>query len=218
MDLSPDRGWADSLESSYLFHYQDQVVGSPHQHPPPPPQPPTPGWESPPVKMEDADASLRFASLPAYAQAARARRHQHAVLASARGEPTAVRRTKLSDGGAHRQLRAAAPESLERSLQARSNYQNIMDGGATAAFYPDDFAQRVQSKRMAHKISEKARRDRLTAAIREMQELLPDGMCREMQDHDFDGNIPVSKAIVVESAIRYIRQLKADLASQKNDE
>jgi len=87
--------------------------------------------------------------------------------------------------------------------------------------------QKADSKRIAHKLSEKSRRNRLTIAIREIQKLLPTEMDR---DRDFLGDgstlgsrsergrsecdyvirpgVPSSKLDVVEMAVGFIKDLK----------
>ena len=179
---------------------------------------PTIGWvqqESPVVKLEDSLPPLILDSnipmTPSFIQYSpteeRARRPRN-KLPSAAPPPSRVRKSP----GQQRRLRAALPDGasglLQYSLDAKSNYENILDGTTSSIFYPDDFSAKVQSKRVAHKISEKARRDRLTTAIRAMQQLLPDGLCKEIQSEE-ETQGPISKAVVVESAIRYIKQLQS---------
>ena len=87
-------------------------------------------------------------------------------------------------------------------------------------------SSKVNSKRIAHKLSEKTRRNRLTIAIREIQKLLPSeesggggggGGGAEGEDRDGRGGeadfvvrpgVPSSKLDVVEMAVGFIRDLK----------
>ncbi len=239
-------------------HHQRQR----QQQQPLPPTPPlsTPhlAWQSPLVKLEEHDEPLvDFPShmSPVEPLPSPTRSHvQHAASTSPKRQKTAASQRRqptdgspgpgtalagaglglLGDGYPQRQIRAAAPLGV-RGLHAKSSYRNMLDGTAPGFFSPKEFTTRAQSKRTAHKLSEKARRDRLTAAIREMHDLLPEGLCREMQEqhisnshgsgsgsgngHDVDAsNVPISKAIVVESAIRYIRQLKSDMTRRRGEE
>ncbi|KAL2165059.1 hypothetical protein VTH06DRAFT_355 [Thermothelomyces fergusii] len=75
---------------------------------------------------------------------------------------------------------------------------------------------KVDSKRIAHKLSEKSRRNRLTIAIREIQKLLPSGVDGEdllpaSKDADYvvRPGVPSSKLDIVEMAVGFIRDLKA---------
>lgn len=100
-----------------------------------------------------------------------------------------------------------------------SNHDNsTTDGGDTELIF--DHASRsskAASKRIAHKLSEKTRRNRLTIAIREIQKLLPaDGeggdpsQTRSQQEGDFGfrPGMPSSKLDVVEMAVGFIKDLK----------
>ncbi|KAL2261283.1 hypothetical protein VTK26DRAFT_4487 [Humicola hyalothermophila] len=83
-------------------------------------------------------------------------------------------------------------------------------------------SSKADSKRIAHKLSEKSRRNRLTIAIREIQKLLPtDGKggggengqppsCSSQEDADFvvRTGVPSSKLDIVEMAVRFIKDLK----------
>ncbi|KAL2121410.1 hypothetical protein VTJ04DRAFT_5437 [Mycothermus thermophilus] len=92
-------------------------------------------------------------------------------------------------------------------------------------------ANKMDSKRIAHKLSEKSRRNRLTIAIREIQKLLPSefgddgggsGGCGggrkspspslsqgKEADYVIRPGVPSSKLDVVEMAVGYLRDLKA---------
>jgi hypothetical protein len=78
---------------------------------------------------------------------------------------------------------------------------------------PDDFAAKVQERRIAHKLSEKSRRNRLTAAIREIQKLMPaDGDNKdegEKDDAAAQAHL-ISKVDVVEMAVGFVRRLKRE--------
>ncbi|KAK1755553.1 hypothetical protein QBC47DRAFT_191060 [Echria macrotheca] len=99
-----------------------------------------------------------------------------------------------------RMSKVAAPETIDLSGAGES---------------PDDFAAKMLERRIAHKLSEKSRRNRLTAAIREMQKLMP------LEDQvgpegDAAATVQVglyphfSKVDVAEMAIGYIRKLQRE--------
>ncbi|GAB1316584.1 hypothetical protein MFIFM68171_06794 [Madurella fahalii] len=76
-------------------------------------------------------------------------------------------------------------------------------------------SSKVDSKRIAHKLSEKSRRTRLTLAIREIQKLLPasaGGGVDSVQAREGDlavrPGVPNSKLDVVEMAVGFIKELK----------
>jgi hypothetical protein len=78
-------------------------------------------------------------------------------------------------------------------------------------------SSKVNSKRIAHKLSEKTRRNRLTIAIREIQKLLPseDGgdehsRSQSQKEPDFvvRPGVPSSKLDIVEMAVGFIKDLK----------
>ncbi|KAL2135720.1 hypothetical protein VTI74DRAFT_7237 [Chaetomium olivicolor] len=75
-------------------------------------------------------------------------------------------------------------------------------------------AAKVDSKRIAHKLSEKTRRNRLTIAIREIQKLLPaeaggeETSSRQEADFVVRPGVPSSKLDVVEMAVGFIKDLK----------
>ncbi|KAK4125876.1 hypothetical protein N657DRAFT_568924 [Parathielavia appendiculata] len=85
-------------------------------------------------------------------------------------------------------------------------------------------SSKVDSKRIAHKLSEKSRRNRLTIAIREIQKLLPsevggedDGEAPSQQDADYTvrPGVPSSKLDIVEMAVGFIKDLKEKNAVMK---
>lgn len=115
---------------------------------------------------------------------------------------------------------AAAAPSL-----ARPNYDNTVAaadaGEAEMAFQRSSSPSKVDSKRIAHKLSEKSRRNRLTIAIREIQKLLPPALAdvAETGDHSRSHSraqpefhlrpgVPSSKLDVVETAVGFIKDLK----------
>ena len=74
---------------------------------------------------------------------------------------------------------------------------------------------KLHSKRVAHKLSEKSRRNRLTVAIREIQKLLPsESETEDSPRHDIDllvrPGVPTSKLDVVEMAVGFIKKLKEE--------
>ena len=94
------------------------------------------------------------------------------------------------------------------------------DGGdPEIIFETGSRSAKVDSKRIAHKLSEKTRRNRLTIAIREIQKLLPtdgeNGDASQSQprpqheaDLVFRPGVPSSKLDVVEMAVGFIRGMK----------
>ncbi|KAK0643397.1 hypothetical protein B0T16DRAFT_512591 [Cercophora newfieldiana] len=93
-------------------------------------------------------------------------------------------------------------------------------GTAPEDLSPDDYAAKVQERRIAHKLSEKSRRNRLTAAIREIHKLMPSSSSEEQEK---DGTSEMereamaqqmaahfSKVDVVEMAVGFIRRLKRE--------
>ncbi|KAL2153782.1 hypothetical protein VTH82DRAFT_4937 [Thermothelomyces myriococcoides] len=76
-------------------------------------------------------------------------------------------------------------------------------------------SSKADSKRIAHKLSEKSRRNRLTIAIREIQKLLPSGIdgddllpTSKEADYVVRPGVPSSKLDIVEMAVGFIRDLK----------
>ncbi|KAK4143310.1 uncharacterized protein C8A04DRAFT_12463 [Dichotomopilus funicola] len=85
------------------------------------------------------------------------------------------------------------------------------------AYRDGSSSAKVDSKRIAHKLSEKTRRNRLTIAIREIQKLLPSGLAPDdesssqaQKDADYivRPGVPSSKLDIVEMAVGFIRDLK----------
>ncbi|KAK4196288.1 hypothetical protein QBC40DRAFT_10299 [Triangularia verruculosa] len=109
-------------------------------------------------------------------------------------------------------------------FHAQSTHDQMMLGdrnGATSFGFPQGeelSAEKVHSKRIAHKLSEKTRRNRLTLAIREIQKLLPSECDRDdlpLADSELliRPGVPSSKLDVVEMAIGFIRKLKEENVS-----
>ncbi|KAK3307444.1 uncharacterized protein B0T15DRAFT_510718 [Chaetomium strumarium] len=83
--------------------------------------------------------------------------------------------------------------------------------GIEITFQDSASSSKEVSKRIAHKLSEKTRRNRLTIAIREIQKLLPSQPATELtSDADFlvRPGVPSSKLDVVEMAVGFIKDLK----------
>jgi hypothetical protein len=85
------------------------------------------------------------------------------------------------------------------------------------AYRDSPSSSKVDSKRIAHKLSEKSRRNRLTIAIREIQKLLPSegadegvGTTQTQKEADFivRPGVPSSKLDIVEMAVGFIKDLK----------
>ncbi|KAK5661244.1 hypothetical protein OQA88_11138 [Cercophora sp. LCS_1] len=96
-----------------------------------------------------------------------------------------------------------------------TSYDTVGDGAADPSTSPGDFASKVMEKRIAHKLSEKSRRNRLTAAIREIQKLMPLEESEERALQKGDPAPPAvyphfSKVDVVEMAIGYIKRLQQE--------
>ncbi|KAK4148742.1 hypothetical protein C8A00DRAFT_38672 [Chaetomidium leptoderma] len=111
------------------------------------------------------------------------------------------------------------PSDLTAAFLPQPNYDNnVNNGGEIEITYRDSSSSsKVDSKRIAHKLSEKSRRNRLTVAIREIQKLLPsegDGedkpASQSQQEPDFmvRPGVPSSKLDVVEMAVGFIKDLK----------
>ncbi len=194
------------------WHYSSRQHAAEVSRPQPQRSPVTLGLGVPLIKVEDDWCLVGPSSSSPLPQP-----HLKHAVPNTRTQKTATKRNHLPDSIPHRQVRAAIPQSLERSLHAKSNYQNIVDGTTLGTFYSDEFAAKVRSKRAAHRMSEKARRDRLTAAIRQLQEVLPDSIRRDTEGPDANASLLLSKATVVESAILYIGQLKANMATREDE-
>lgn len=101
-----------------------------------------------------------------------------------------------------------------------SNHDQTLSGPELDTVSRDgSSSSKVDSKRIAHKLSEKTRRNRLTIAIREIQKLLPtDGkggeasqthsVCQEEGDFVVRTGVPSSKLDIVEMAVGFIKDLK----------
>ncbi|KAK3352912.1 hypothetical protein B0T25DRAFT_196222 [Lasiosphaeria hispida] len=152
-----------------------------------------------------------------------------------RSEP---RVTKVSRGGAvpagpHQGFRTfrtnlnlkrhTVPERLDLTEAAAVLFGNgagldgntiLSDGTCATDVYPEDFSSKLLEKRIAHKLSEKSRRNRLTAAIREIQKLMPENEGGEPSPAAGEPakqlNSQASKVDVVEMAVGYIRRLQEE--------
>ncbi|KAK4228842.1 hypothetical protein QBC38DRAFT_136032 [Podospora fimiseda] len=128
-----------------------------------------------------------------------------------------------------RHVNSHSPDVLDFSdahimFNAQPDQDNIMLSPDIAAadftFQDGPLSSKLQEKRVAHKLSEKSRRNRLTVAIREIQKLLPSEIDREgdspQQQQEIDilvrPGVPSSKLDVVEMAIGFIRKLKEENA------
>jgi hypothetical protein len=90
-------------------------------------------------------------------------------------------------------------------LASKSNYQNILEGthSQLGLSYPKELSSGIESRRTSHKVAEQARRSRINNAIDHLGTMLPG---------ETDG---ISKAITVEKAIDYIKNLEEQLAKVK---
>ena len=90
-------------------------------------------------------------------------------------------------------------------LASKSNYQNILEGthNQLGLSYPKELSSGIESRRTSHKVAEQARRSRINNAIDQLGTMLPG---------ETDG---ISKAITVEKAIDYIKNLEEQLVRAK---
>lgn len=121
-------------------------------------------------------------------------------------------------------------------LASKSNYQNLLEGNhLPGVSYPDSLSTGLTSKRTSHKVAEQGRRNRINEALKEMQALIPSssGVKGNAEENGEEHSPEVgadgketkesiaksnsSKAATVESANKYIRQLKDLDAAQKAD-
>ncbi|KAG6001753.1 hypothetical protein E4U43_001242 [Claviceps pusilla] len=120
--------------------------------------------------------------------------------------------------------RMSMEDAASRLLMTKSNYQNILEGNTVPGVsYPTELSTNLTSKRTSHKIAEQGRRNRINSALQVMASLLPDQSnlkeCEEAEkkENKGQGNIPNSKASVVESAIvhmKYLQQENVDLKAE----
>lgn len=118
-------------------------------------------------------------------------------------------------------------DTASRLLMTKSNYQNILEGNTVPGVsYPTELSTNLTSKRTSHKIAEQGRRNRINSALQTMASLLPDQSKfdeadeAEKKDNKGQGNMPNSKASVVENAILHMKNLQeenADLKAQLQD-
>lgn len=135
-------------------------------------------------------------------------------------------------GGGLSTSAAAALLSAESSalyLASKSNYQHIIDGTVLPGVsYPETLAENLSSKRTNHKLAEQGRRNRINAALKEVEALLPDPLLNAGRERERDGvggsgaggkekaPAAISKASTVEMAIVYIKALQAELVQTKS--
>ncbi|KAI5301287.1 hypothetical protein KEM55_006258 [Ascosphaera atra] len=118
-------------------------------------------------------------------------------------------------------------------LASKSNYQRIIDGTLLPGVsYPETLAENLSSKRTNHKLAEQGRRNRINAALKEIETLIPStfaqqySQSKEREKEKNGGNAgspvisakssqPISKASTVEMAIVYIKALQAELGETK---
>lgn len=119
-------------------------------------------------------------------------------------------------------------------LASKSNYQNLLEGNhLPGVSYPDSLSTGLTSKRTSHKVAEQGRRNRINEALKEMQALIPSSKeAKGTPEDNGEADSPEvgadgketkesiaksnsSKAATVESANKYIRQLKDMDAAQK---
>ncbi|KAM4059058.1 helix-loop-helix DNA-binding domain-containing protein [Hirsutella rhossiliensis] len=112
---------------------------------------------------------------------------------------------------------SAAEDTASRLLMSKSNYQNILEGNTVPGVsYPSELSTNLTSKRTSHKIAEQGRRNRINMALQVMAGLLPDqqeaevGEEAERKDGGKLGNVPNSKASVVENAIVHMQKLQKE--------
>ncbi|EQK97526.1 Phosphorus acquisition-controlling protein [Ophiocordyceps sinensis CO18] len=122
---------------------------------------------------------------------------------------------------------SAIEDTTSRLLMFKSNYQNILEGNTVPGVsYPSELSTNLTSKRTSHKIAEQGRRNRINMALQVMAGLLPDQQDAEAReeaekkDGGKQGNVPNSKASVVENAIVHMQKLQkenGDLKQQVED-
>ncbi|KAI5795693.1 hypothetical protein EDC01DRAFT_629619 [Geopyxis carbonaria] len=112
-----------------------------------------------------------------------------------------------------------SPDASALLLASKSNYQNIVEGNHShlGLQYPEHLSTNLTSKRTSHKIAEQGRRNRINTALAEMATLLPPSVGSAGSDGGGSAAAreQTSKASTVESAIDYIKQLKAELEETK---
>lgn len=127
---------------------------------------------------------------------------------------------------------SVAEDTASLLLASKSNYQNILEGThLPGVSYPTELSTNLTSKRTSHKIAEQGRRNRINSALQEIATLLPRGPGKdsggeksgsgdggennESGNGKGGGQSANSKASTVEQAIDYIKQLKQELAEQR---
>ncbi|KAK3374522.1 hypothetical protein B0T24DRAFT_297820 [Lasiosphaeria ovina] len=167
---------------------------------------------------------LRRQSMPKVAKPSRlstAGNTQHAAAATAH-----TNRRSHTSGLNHYQVQAQVSQQSPLSPQSSESSQAAAASAtADTAFFSDDPSTKLLCKRIAHKLSEKSRRNRLTVAIREIQKLMPQdpssitSLPRPLLPGELSqstvmdaggGGASASKVDVVELAVGYIRRLKKE--------
>lgn len=127
---------------------------------------------------------------------------------------------------------SVAEDTASMLLASKSNYQNILEGThLPGVSYPSELSTNLTSKRTSHKIAEQGRRNRINLALQEIATLLPRVPCKDSggeksgsgdaeENHENGSQKGASqsansKASTVEQAIDYIKQLKQELAEQR---
>lgn len=114
-------------------------------------------------------------------------------------------------------------EAFSRLLTTKSNYQNILEGNKVPGLsYSSELSTRVNSKRATHRISEQGRRERISSAMRTLGGMIPNkysGGCAEDDEEKAatSTKLTSSKAITVEGAIAYIRDLQQENERLKSE-
>ncbi|KZL65395.1 phosphorus acquisition-controlling protein [Colletotrichum tofieldiae] len=98
---------------------------------------------------------------------------------------------------------------------------NILEGNTVPGVtYPSEMLTNLTLKRASHKLAEQGRRNRFNLALEDIASLLPQALDDSMIGENDEktsksarvGGPPNSKANIVELALRYIRQLKKEVA------
>ncbi|KAI5299879.1 alpha-1,6-mannosyltransferase [Ascosphaera pollenicola] len=139
--------------------------------------------------------------------------------------------------------------STQYDLASKSNYQRILDGTLLPGVsYPETLTENLSSKRKNHKLAEQGRRNRINAALKEMEALIPVDFAREFSQKKkakekkeeeeaaaaespvsaggstatatatAKANQAISKASTVEMAIVYIKALQEELQAVKQQQ
>lgn len=100
---------------------------------------------------------------------------------------------------------SSGKDDLSALLASKSNYQNIVEGkhSQLGLQYPEQLSAELTSKRTSHKLAEQGRRNRINVALQELADLVAPNAAVN------------SKANTVETAIKYIKRLQAELDTAK---